>query len=143
MNILKLLYIDPGTGGMLFTVLFGIFGVIVFSLRALLVKMKFAVGRDKNAKVSSQKIPLAIFAETKRYWSIFKPLCDEMEKRGEEVLYLKAEALSIWSPRYPLLHRLSIGSREDLVTALPCFTADLLINSAMNNGTISGPEKLK
>ena len=81
MNTLEFLYIDPGTGGMLFTVLFGIFGVIVFSARALLLKMKFAVGRDKNAKVSSQKIPLAIFAETKRYWSIFEPILDELEKK--------------------------------------------------------------
>ena len=56
MNTLEFLYIDPGTGGMLFTVLFGIFGVIVFSLRALLVKIKFAVGRDKSAKVSGDKI---------------------------------------------------------------------------------------
>ena len=27
MELVKLLYIDPGTGGMLFTILFGIFGV--------------------------------------------------------------------------------------------------------------------
>ena len=32
MELIKVLYIDPGTGGMLFTVLFGIFGVLVFSL---------------------------------------------------------------------------------------------------------------
>ena len=88
MNTLEFLYIDPGTGGMLFTVLFGIFGVIVFSARALLLKMKFAVGRDKNAKVSSQKIPLAIFAETKRYWSIFEPILDELEKKQQETVYL-------------------------------------------------------
>ena len=72
MDLIKLLYIDPGTGGMLFTVLFGIIGVVVFSLRALMVKLKYAVSRDKNAKVNSRKIPLAIFAETKRYWSIFE-----------------------------------------------------------------------
>ena len=31
MEFLKVLYIDPGTGGMLFTVLFGLFGVVVFA----------------------------------------------------------------------------------------------------------------
>ena len=88
MDLIKLLYIDPGTGGMLFTVLFGIIGVVVFSLRALMVKLKYAVSRDKDAKVNSRKIPLAIFAETKRYWSIFEPILDELEKKHQETVYL-------------------------------------------------------
>ena len=45
------LYIDPGTGGMLFSILFGIFGVAVFSFRALLLKMKYRTSNDKNAKI--------------------------------------------------------------------------------------------
>ena len=47
------LYIDPGTGGMLFTVLFGIISVAVFSLRALLLKMKFSAG-GKGAKTNKK-----------------------------------------------------------------------------------------
>ena len=52
MNILEFLYIDPGTGGMLFTVLFGVFGVVIFSVRALMMKLKYSTTGDKNAKIN-------------------------------------------------------------------------------------------
>ena len=44
MDYLAALYIDPGTGGMLFTILFGLFGVVVFSMRALMMRLKFMPG---------------------------------------------------------------------------------------------------
>ena len=88
MDMLKELYIDPGTGGMIFTVLFGIFGVAVFSLRALLIRMKFAVGGGKNDKTSNVKMPIVFFCEHKRYWLIFEPILEELEKRGQKVVYI-------------------------------------------------------
>ena len=39
----KLLYIDPGTGSMLFSIVIGIAGVLVFALRALWIKCKFFI----------------------------------------------------------------------------------------------------
>ena len=130
MNILKLLYIDPGTGGMLFTVLFGIFGVIVFSLRALLVKMKFAVGRDKNAKVSSQKIPLAIFAETKRYWSIFEPILDELEKKKQETVYLTcSEDDPIFKKGYKYIKGEYLGEGNKAYSKLNMLNASVLFST--------------
>ena len=36
-----MLYIDPGTGSMLFTVLLGLIGAAVYSLRMLLIKLRF------------------------------------------------------------------------------------------------------
>ena len=61
------LYIDPGTGGMLFTILFGLFSVVVFSFRVLLMKMKFRVSGGKGEKIDDSKIPLVIFTDHKRY----------------------------------------------------------------------------
>ena len=71
MEFIKILYIDPGTGGMLFTVLFGVFGVVIFSVRALMMKLKYSTAGDKNAKINRNKIPIVIFNEHKRYWNIF------------------------------------------------------------------------
>ena len=82
------LYIDPGTGGMLFTILFGLFGVVVFSMRVLLMKLKFMSGSDKNAKTSSKKIPIVVHNENKRYWNIFEPILDEFEKKKQKIVYL-------------------------------------------------------
>ena len=87
LSAFKVLYIDPGTGGMLFAVLFGVFSVLVFSVRSLLMKIKFSSG-VKDAKLNENKIPIAIYAESKRYWNIFRPLLDEFEKRQQKIVYL-------------------------------------------------------
>ena len=130
MNTLEFLYIDPGTGGMLFTVLFGIFGVIVFSARALLLKMKFAVGRDKNAKVSSQKIPLAIFAETKRYWSIFEPILDELEKKQQETVYLTcSEDDPVFKKGYKYIKGEYLGEGNKAYSKLNMLNASVLFST--------------
>ncbi len=88
MDLFKVLYIDPGTGGMLFTVLFGIFGVAIFGFRALLMKLKFSMGSDKNAKINNEKLPIVIFSDHKRYWNVFKPIADELEARKQKAVYL-------------------------------------------------------
>ena len=90
-------YIDPGTGSMLFTILIGIIGAAIYVLRNLVVKAKFWMSGGKQKQTDSGNTPFVIFTDTKRYESIFKPLCDEMEKRGETVHYLTA------SPDDPLL----------------------------------------
>ncbi len=81
------LYIDPGTGSMLFTVLIGILGAAYYSLRMLFIKLRFSKGGGK-AGASSDKIPFVIFSDDKRYWKIFEPICREMDKRNKEVLYI-------------------------------------------------------
>ena len=90
-------YIDPGTGSMLFTILIGVLGALIYALRNSWMKLKvlFLGGRSREKETSGT--PFVFFTDSKRYWTIFKPLCDEMEKRGETVLYLTA------SPDDPLL----------------------------------------
>ena len=82
-----ILYIDPGTGSMLFTVLIGIFGFLIYIAKIAFVKIKFILSRGKIDKTESDKIPYLIFAEDKRYWQMFKPVVDEFEKRGIDVVY--------------------------------------------------------
>lgn len=84
------LYIDPGTGSMLFTILIGVFGVGVYFLRTLIMKIKFIISGGKREKMDGNKLPIVIFSDNKRYWNIFEPICDEFEKRGQEVCYFTA-----------------------------------------------------
>ncbi len=81
------LYIDPGTGSMLFTIVISIVGFLIYVLKLSWVKIKFILSRGKQGKIDDAKIPYLIFAEVKRYWEVFKPLCDEFERRGIDVLY--------------------------------------------------------
>lgn len=83
-----ILYIDPGTGGMLFTVMFAVFGVLFFSLHALFDKMKFRLSGGKTAKMSGEKYPLVIFSDHKRYWSTFEPIVEELEKQKQKTVYM-------------------------------------------------------
>ena len=86
-----LLYIDPGTGSMLFTILIGILSAGIYAGRGLWMKLKFLI-QGGNVKVDdSDRVPFAIFTDSKRYYTIFKPICDEMEKRGQTLLYLTGE----------------------------------------------------
>lgn len=85
------LYIDPGTGSMLFGVLLGLVGAAVYSLRMLLIKLRFRLNGGKTT-VDTQKIPLVIFSDDKRYWTIFAPICRELDKRGVDVVYMTASA---------------------------------------------------
>ena len=88
MELMVRLYIDPGTGGMLFTVFFAIFGVVFFSARTAYDKLKFKISGGKQAKISKEKIPLVIFSDHKRYWTTFEPIADELEKRQKKTVYL-------------------------------------------------------
>lgn len=83
------LYIDPGTGSMLVTVLIGIAGAAIYSLRSRLMKMKMKIGGGK-AKADARCVPFAIFSDHKRYFTNFEPVLREMNARGKPVLYLTA-----------------------------------------------------
>ncbi|MBO5638822.1 MAG: CDP-glycerol glycerophosphotransferase family protein [Oscillospiraceae bacterium] len=85
------LYIDPGTGSMLFTILIGVLSAAIYAFRGVWVKLKFLLSGGNSKHNDDAPIPFVFFTDSKRYWSIFKPLCDEMERRGEQVLYLTAE----------------------------------------------------
>ncbi len=80
------LYIDPGTGSMLFTILIGVLGAAFYSLRMLFIKLRYRLGSGKVEAVD-EKIPLVIFSDGKQYWKVFAPICKELSNRGLEVVY--------------------------------------------------------
>ena len=82
-------YIDPGTGSMLFTILIGVFGAAIYSIKLFFVKLRSLIG-GKKVEASNKKIPIVIYSDDKRYWSVFEPICDELDKLDIEVLYLAA-----------------------------------------------------
>ena len=81
------LYIDPGTGSMLFTILIGVIGAAIYSVRMLVMKLRFKLAGGK-VEISTKKIPLVIFSDDKRYWQIFNPICRELDKKGLPVVYI-------------------------------------------------------
>lgn len=89
----SLLYIDPGTGALLFTTILGLVTSLSFVIMKALVKIKFffaAGGRVRSNQINMVKRDFVIFSDDKRYWNVFKPICDEFEKRQVECEYWTA-----------------------------------------------------
>lgn len=123
------LYIDPGTGGMLFTVLFGIFGVAVFSLRALLIRMKYRVS-GQSSKINEQKIPIVIHCENKRYWNIFEPILNEFEKQQKKIVYLtESEDDPVFQKDYKYIKPEFIGKGNKAISKLNLVNATVLFST--------------
>ncbi len=125
------LYIDPGTGSMLFTILIGILGTGLYLGRNALVKLRFLLTGGAKAKQKQvSRIPFAVFTDSKRYWNLFEPICDEFEKRGEPLVYMTA------SPDDPALDKgyehvtcLFIGDGNRAFSRLNFLRADVLLST--------------
>lgn len=87
-----LLYIDPGTGSMLFTVLVGVMGAAIYGLRTLFMKIQFAFSGGKQKKENWKAIPIAIYSDDKRYWTTFRPICEELERRKQTAVYMTSSS---------------------------------------------------
>ncbi len=130
MGFLKSLYIDPGTGGMLFTILFGLFGVVIFAFRAVVMKVKFRLSGGKASKINDQKIPVAIYTDHKRYWNVFEPLLDEFEKRHQNVIYLTgSEDDPVFSKKYEYIKGEFIGEGNKGFSKLNLLNASVVVSS--------------
>ena len=79
-------YIDPGTGSLLFALFLGVFGAVQYFFRSSFIKLKFMITGGKASDSSADKLPIVIFSDDKRYWNVFGPICDELERR-----HIKAE----------------------------------------------------
>lgn len=86
------LYIDPGTGSMLFAILIGLIGAFRYLLKSWLVKLRFRMSGGKSTEAEQEKLPLVIFSDDKRYWQVFGPVCRELSARGVEVTYMTESA---------------------------------------------------
>ena len=81
-----MLYIDPGTGSMLFSVLISLFALGYFAFRGVLIKLRLLFAGKKGSG-NGKRIPYVIYNEGRQYWNTFKPVVEEFEKRGLPLVY--------------------------------------------------------
>jgi hypothetical protein len=84
------LYIDPGTGSMLFSILIGAAATLFFLGKAAWIKLKVLFTAKKggvSTTADSNFKKYVIYNEGMQYWNTFKPVCDEFEKRQIELTY--------------------------------------------------------
>jgi len=81
------LYIDPGTGSMLFSILIGAAATLFFLAKALFLKLKLIFAGKKGLQEDKGYKNYVIYCEDKRYWTVFQPVIEEFEKRKIELTY--------------------------------------------------------
>jgi hypothetical protein len=125
------LYIDPGTGSMLFAVIIGIASTLFFLAQKFWIKLKFifSSGRVKE-DVNAKKKPLVIFGEDGRYWNIFHSVCDELENRGVECEYYTMDKNDpSLSCDYKHIHPSFIGEGNKAFAKLNMLKANVLFTT--------------
>ena len=125
-----ILYIDPGTGSMLFSVLLGIFMAVFFGMRKVWIRIKSLILGGKAEKISKDKIPVVIFTDSKRYWTIFHPICDELEKRGIRTEYwTESEDDPAFDFSYNHITCRYIGNLNRAITKLNIMNASICLST--------------
>ena len=85
-----LIYIDPGTGSILFAVLLSLLTTLVFLLQIGFQKLNIFFHMGKLPLIGAKAdgyIPILIFTDDKRYWEMFRPICDLFEGAEKEIHY--------------------------------------------------------
>lgn len=75
---------------MLFTIVISAISAVVYLIRILIIKAKNMAGIKNQNERNAKKLPIVIFSDNKRYWSTFRPICEELEKRGQKAVYMTA-----------------------------------------------------
>ena len=85
-----LLYIDPGTGSMLFSILIGAAATLFFLGKAAWIKVKLLFTAKKtgvSTAADSNFKKYVVYNEGMQYWNVFKPVCEAFEKKEIELTY--------------------------------------------------------
>ncbi len=123
------LYIDPGTGSMLFTILIGLIGAAVYSIRMFIIKFRYLISGGKT-KIDNNKTPFVIYSDDKRYWNVFEPICRQMNARGKDILYLTAsEDDPVFNCEYEHVKAECIGKDNRSFTRLNFLNASILLST--------------
>ncbi|MBQ7563570.1 MAG: CDP-glycerol glycerophosphotransferase family protein [Lachnospiraceae bacterium] len=122
------LYIDPGTGSMLFAALIGAMGTLLFFLRKVLLRLKFYLSGGQSAEKNGDKITYLIFSDSKRYWNVFKPVCDRFEELGIPAEYwTMSEDDPAFSENYSCVKCTYIGSGNRAYARLNLASASICL----------------
>ena len=125
-----ILYIDPGTGSMLFTILLGVLGTAFYFLRNFIMKLKYVLSGGKTEKVANEKIPYVIFSDHKRYWNVFEPICDEFEKREVPLVYMtESEDDPVFDKDYKYIEARHIGEGNMAFAKLNVLNANIVLST--------------
>jgi hypothetical protein len=123
------LYIDPGTGSMLFSILIGAAATLYFLARAVILKAKVLfAGGGRAAVHTGVSHPYVMYSEGKQYWNVFKPILDEFERQEIQLLFLTSqEDDPVFSQEYHFIKSEFIGEGNKAFARLNFLSAEVVL----------------
>ena len=122
------LYIDPGTGSALFSILIGATATIYFLGRALIIKLKVIISGGKISNPDGVENTYAIYNEGSQYSNVFRPVLDEFEARGINLLYLSSDKNDpLLNEPYNFVKKEFIGEENKAFLCLNMLKASIIL----------------
>ena len=125
-----LLYIDPGTGSMLFSILIGAAATLFFVAKAAWIKFKILLSgkKDGSGVVDASYKTYVIYNEGNQYWNVFKPVTDEVEKRKIPLMYYTSSKTDpIFDQKYEFVTSEYIGEGNTAFAKLNMLSAGFVL----------------
>ena len=125
-----LLYIDPGTGSMLFSILIGAAATLFFVAKAAWIKLKILLSgkKDGSGVVDASYKTYVIYNEGNQYWNVFKPVTDEFEKRKIPLMYYTSSKTDpIFEQKYEFVTSEYIGEGNTAFAKLNMLSAGFVL----------------
>ena len=125
-----LLYIDPGTGSMLFSILIGAAATLFFVAKAAWIKLKIILSgkKDGSGIVDASYKTYVIYNEGNQYWNVFKPVTDEFEKRKIPLMYYTSSKTDpIFEQKYEFVTSEYIGEGNTAFAKLNMLSAGFVL----------------
>ena len=123
-----LLYIDPGTGSILFSLIIGLVTTVYFVAKQAFIALKLKLLGSSNAAQSRGSQTIVIYSEGAQYWTVFQPVLDELEKRKIKATYLtSAENDPFFSNSYSCITGEFIGKGMTAFSRLNFLEADICL----------------
>lgn len=126
--MISLLYIDPGTGSILFSIVIGLITSLYFIAKTAFIKLKVLVYKDKSKTSVAQNTGVVIYSEGKRYWNVFAPVCEQFERHKTPlVFYTSSEDDPVFEQNYEYVKSEYIGSGNKAFARLNMLEADVCL----------------
>lgn len=123
-----ILYIDPGTGSMLFSILIGAIATLYFLLKAAIIKIKFVISGKRGLQAAETAHPFVIYCEGRQYCNLFVPIVQEFEQRKIPlVYYTSAQDDPLLSAENKYVAAAYIGSGNAAFARLNLLEADVVL----------------
>lgn len=127
---MTLLYIDPGTGSMLITIILGMVSVVYFFARKIIIRAKTLITGGRRGMEDEDHIDYLIFSDSKRYWSTFRPVCELFERDGIKASYWTcSEDDPALSESYEHVSCRYVGSVNRAASKLNFVDADIVLST--------------